>query len=302
MNGSLNLCQVSTGQEQDWQNLYDTSFPADERTPKDELLKLLESGAILLHRTTNELGELLCFSIVYPMSNFALLSYIATDQTKRSSGVGSKHMKELLEILKKAYPESLGLVLEIESTRQFNLEATEKTNRQRRLNFYVRLGAKRLCRTYVWPSYATKGTYRLAELMWFDFEPATIDDPHLPGIVTELYIKGYGIQADDPILELVVHQFKCAEKTGSASMVCPVDPPEGDKASAKATTEAKVPTEAQVDSAATEAPQTPPAVPAAPAVVAEASPAIVVVSDSAPNPAPQLKKKKRGSRKKDKGV
>lgn len=224
MDGSLNLCQVSTGQEQDWKDLYNTSFPADERTPLDELQRLLDAGSILLHRTTNKTGELLCFSIVYPMSNFALLSYIASDATKRSSGIGSKHMKRLLEILKSKYPEFLGLVLEIESTRQQGLEAADKTARQRRLAFYQRLGAKRLCRTYVWPSYSLKGTYRLAELMWFDFDPATIDDPHLPGIITELYTKGYGAQPDDPILELVVHQFKCSDKTGSAAVICPVEP------------------------------------------------------------------------------
>lgn len=224
MDGSLNLCQVSTGHEQDWKDLYNTSFPADERTPLEELQRLLDSGSILLHRTTNKAGELLCFSIVYPMSNFALLSYIASDSTKRSTGIGSKHMKRLLEILKSKYPEFLGLVLEIESTRQVGLDAADKTARQRRLAFYQRLGAKRLCRTYVWPSYAQKGSYRLAELMWFDFEPATIDDPHLPGIVKELYMKGYGAQDDDPILEMVIHQFKCSERVGSAAVVCPVEP------------------------------------------------------------------------------
>lgn len=226
MDGSTNLCQVSTGQEQDWKDLYTTAFPADERTPLEELQKLLEAGSILLHRTTNKAGELLCFSIVYPMSNFALLSYIASDATKRSTGIGSKHMKRLLEILKSSYPDFLGLVLEIESTRQVGLEAAEKTGRQRRLAFYQRLGAKRLCRTYVWPSYSLKGSYRLAELMWFDFDPATIDDPQLPGIIKELYMKGYGAQEDDPILELVTHQFKCSERTGSASAICPVEPAE----------------------------------------------------------------------------
>lgn len=231
MDGSTNLCQVSTGQEQDWKDLYNSAFPADERTPLEELQRLLEAGSILLHRTTNKAGELLCFSIVYPMSNFALLSYIASDATKRSTGIGSKHMKRLLEILKPKYPEFLGLVLEIESTRQQGLEAADKTARQRRLAFYQRLGAKRLCRTYVWPSYALKGTYRLAELMWFDFDPATIDDPQLPGIIKELYMKGYGAQEDDPILELVTHQFKCSEKTGSAAVICPVEPAEGDKKS-----------------------------------------------------------------------
>lgn len=224
MDGSTNLCQVSTGQEQDWKDLYNSAFPADERTPIEELERLLEAGSILLHRTTNKADELLCFSIVYPMSNFALLSYIASDATKRSTGIGSKHMKRLLEILKSKYPEFLGLVLEIESTRQQGLETADKTARQRRLAFYQRLGAKRLCRTYVWPSYALKGTYRLAELMWFDFDPATIDDPQLPGIIKELYMKGYGAQEDDPILELVTHQFKCSEKTGSAAVICPVEP------------------------------------------------------------------------------
>lgn len=233
MDGSTNLCQVSTGQEQDWKDLYNSAFPADERTPLEELQRLLDAGSILLHRTTNKSGELLCFSIVYPMSNFALLSYIASDSTKRSTGIGSKHMKRLLEILKSGYPEFLGLVLEIESTRQQGLEAADKTARQRRLAFYQRLGAKRLCRTYVWPSYSLKGTYRLAELMWFDFDPSTIDDPHLPGIIKELYTKGYGAQPDDPILELVVHQFKCSEKTGSASVICPVEPAEGEKKTAK---------------------------------------------------------------------
>lgn len=229
MDGSTNLCQVSSGQEQDWKDLYTTAFPADERTPLEELQKLLDAGSILLHRTTNKAGELLCFSIVYPMSNFALLSYIASDATKRSTGIGSKHMKRLLEILKSSYPNFDGLVLEIESTRQIGLEAAEKTGRQRRLAFYQRLGAKRLCRTYVWPSYSQKGSYRLAELMWFDFDPATIDDPQLPGIIKELYMKGYGAQEDDPILELVTHQFKCSERTGSASVICPVEPAEGDK-------------------------------------------------------------------------
>ena len=228
MDASLNRCQVSTGHEQDWKDLYNTSFPADERTPLEELQRLLDSGSILLHRTTNKAGELLCFSIVYPMSNFALLSYIASDSTKRSTGIGSKHMKRLLELLKSKYPEFLGLVLEIESTRQVGLDAADKTARQRRLAFYQRLGAKRLCRTYVWPSYAQKGSYRLAELMWFDFDPATIDDPHLPGIVKELYMKGYGAQEDDPILEMVIHQFKCSERVGSAAVVCPVEPQASD--------------------------------------------------------------------------
>lgn len=284
MDGSTNLCQVSSGQEQDWKDLYTTAFPADERTPLEELQKLLDAGSILLHRTTNKAGELLCFSIVYPMSNFALLSYIASDATKRSTGIGSKHMKRLLEILKSSYPNFLGLVLEIESTRQIGLEAAEKTGRQRRLAFYQRLGAKRLCRTYVWPSYSQKGSYRLAELMWFDFDPATIDDPQLPGIIKELYMKGYGAQEDDPILELVTHQFQCSERTGSASVICPVEPAEGDKT--KSAEKKETPAKAD-DSASTAKPadevKTDAATPAsADAAKTDKSEVVVPAKDTAP--------------------
>lgn len=225
MDGSLNLCTPGTGKEQDWQSLYESSFPAGERSPKEELIRLLEAGTILLHRTTNKNDELLCFSIVNPMSNFALLSYIATDQTKRSSGVGTKHMRKLIEIIKAQYPHYLGLVLEIESTKEKGLDDNQKTARHRRLAFYQRLGAKRLCKTYVWPSYAHKGAYNLAELLWFDFDPATIYDDDLPGIIRELYLKGYGVAKDDPILELVVHQFLCPQRTKKKrqASICPAE-------------------------------------------------------------------------------
>src|SRR5271170_5194276 len=123
------LCQPSTGQEDDWKNLYESSFPQDERMAVAELRRLLSNGSMMLHKTVNKTGELLCFSLTFPVPNsdFVLLSYIATDPTKRSGGFGSKHMKRLIEILKAQYPNHLGLFLEIESTREPGLDpATHK--------------------------------------------------------------------------------------------------------------------------------------------------------------------------------
>ena len=157
MDGS-NLCQTSTGQEDDWTKLYEIAFPADERSPVEDLRKLISSGSLLLHKTTNKKGELLCFSLVNVMSNFALLAYIATDTTKRSSGVGSKHMKQLIQILHASYPTFSALFLEIESTKESGLDADTLKMRTRRLAFYQRLGAKRLKQKYGMPSYAKKGS------------------------------------------------------------------------------------------------------------------------------------------------
>lgn len=234
MQNSMNLCQHSpTGQEQDWRDLYEKAFPADERTPLDELLQLLASGSVLLHRTLNKEGELLCFTIVYPLSNFTLLSYIATDQNKRSTGVGSKHMKRLMEIVKEKYPHHNGLFLEIESTRERAIDAAEQKTRSRRLAFYQRLGAKRLCRTYVWPSYGAKGAYRLAELLWIDFDPSTVDDVVLPGVIKEMYTKAYMVPEDDPLLALILLQFTCGSKVPLKEMVCAVESAKSDKPAEK---------------------------------------------------------------------
>src|SRR5450432_3593629 len=131
-----NLCLQSNGSEDDWKNLYEASFPQDERMSVKEVRTLLANGIMLLHKTTDAQGALLCFSLTTVLSNTSLLAYIATDQTKRSSGVGSKHMKALIDLLKKLYPTYLGLFLEIESTKEKNLSADEDKARKRRLAFY----------------------------------------------------------------------------------------------------------------------------------------------------------------------
>src|SRR4029450_13021193 len=137
------LCQTGTGQEDDWKTLYESSFPADERMAVEDIRQLLSKGQMILHRTLNKQGELLCFSLTFPVTDFTLLSYIATDSTKRSGGYGSKHFKRLVELFKSEHPKHIGLFLEIESTKEKGLDPEVQKTRNRRLDFYQRLGAKR---------------------------------------------------------------------------------------------------------------------------------------------------------------
>lgn len=211
MSSTINLCTQSTGQEDDWKDLYELAFPQDERMPVADVRKMLAAGTMLLHKTTNSAGELLCFSIVNPLSNFALLGYIATDSTKRSSGVGSKHMKRLIEILKKQFPTHIGLFLEIESTKEPNLSVEEQKARQRRLAFYQRLGCKRLCKKYLMPTYTPGGQPRLGELLWSEF--TTVNESDLPAVITEIYQKAYNLPATDATVQQVLGQFATAGST-----------------------------------------------------------------------------------------
>jgi hypothetical protein len=147
------------------------------------------------------------------MSNFSLLAYIATDQTRRSSGVGSKHMRALIALLKKSYPTHRGLFLEIESTREAGLSQTEELERKRRLTFYERLGCKRLVGAdYLLPSYVPGSPARHGELLWFEYHDTlaanSADTKRLLGsIICEIYIRGYGVSHRDDSFVHVMRQF-----------------------------------------------------------------------------------------------
>lgn len=206
------LCQPSNGQESDWSKLYEAAFPQDERMPLADVQAMISNNTMLLHRTTNAAGELLCFSLVTPMSNFTLLAYIATDQTKRSSGVGSKHMKELIQVLKASYHQTqIGLFLEIESTKEANLSVDETATRKRRLAFYQRLHCKRLCgKEYFLPSYAAGVAHRAGELLWYEFGAAVDKDSTVAQVIAEIYTRGYGISASHATYVHVLSQFNLA--------------------------------------------------------------------------------------------
>jgi len=220
-NTSTQLCQPSTGQEDDWKNLYETSFPADERMAVEEIRQLLGKGEMMLHKTLNGKGELVCFSLVFLVTDFLLLSYIATDPTKRSGGYGSKHMKQLIQLLKAQYPSHLRLFLEIESTKEKGLDPEVQKTRNRRLDFYQRLGAKRMCKNYWFANLGAKGgPTKLAELLWIELNGQPVDDQVLQRVIREIYERAYNLPSTDPLIQQVLGQF--AASSGSA---CPVTPP-----------------------------------------------------------------------------
>jgi hypothetical protein len=220
----INLCGQSHGSEDDWKDLYEASFPQDERMSIKEVRSLLANGTMLLHKTTDGTGALQCFSLVTILSNNVLLAYIATDQTKRSSGVGSKHMKALIDLLKKLYPTYIGLFLEIESTKEKNLSTDEDKARKRRLAFYQRLHCKRMLgKEYLLPSYTPGTPARQGELLWSEFGGAVDSDATLKAVIHEIYTKAYSLPTTDPSYVKVISQFTAAT-TPSSTTPAPATP------------------------------------------------------------------------------
>jgi hypothetical protein len=216
----IRLCEVSSTLDEAWRKLYESAFPDAEREPEDKLTRLLGSGDMLLHRTLNKEGEMVCFTLISLAPDFSFLAYMATDPTKRSGGYGSKHLKRLIELLKEKYPSHLGLFLEIEATNPTTVTVTddEKKLRERRYSFYQRLGAKRVCKSgkYFTPSKVSGGQDWEGELLDIPFVSELTNDQRQQ-VVSEILQRFYCLKADDALVVKNVSQFKqCGTDSDSA--------------------------------------------------------------------------------------
>ena len=112
---TMRLCEPSSTLDASWLKLYEGAFPKGEREPVDKLERMVHDGRMLYHRTLDDTGELLCFTLVTLGKDFSFLAYMATNPNRRSGGIGSKHLSRLIEVLKLQYPHHSGLFLEIEA-------------------------------------------------------------------------------------------------------------------------------------------------------------------------------------------
>lgn len=194
---TLRICQRAGVESRDWEKLYQVSFGGAQQTPVSLLRQTMTNGNLVLHTTSDDERGLLCFSLTNILDDHALLAYIATDQTKRSGGIGSKHMKQLLAQVQRDYPHLRGLVAEIESTRVKTVDEETRKQRKRRLAFYQRLGFKRLKIDYVAPSCDAKHSDDPSELLLFKYSDA-LECERTGDLVREIYLKAYQLPTDDP--------------------------------------------------------------------------------------------------------
>lgn len=257
--GEIKICELFTVLEDDWRKLYDSSFPANERESETKLAQLIAAGRMLYHKTIGKNGELLCFSMVSLAPDFGFLAYLATDPNQRSAGVGSKHMKRLLELLKEQFPGHEGMLLEIDATnpRKISITDEESKIRQRRMAFYRRLGARKLCSRlqFLGPARKSGGSDVELDLLFFSFSNEKLDCQTKKRLVSEIYQRFYCLDLDEPIVTTVMGQF------GDCSSHAEPCPEEEDTASAPGGgTKAAEPIQPPVDPApvVVPAPVTPP--------------------------------------------
>jgi hypothetical protein len=132
---------------EDVRQLYEASFPVEERQPTDAIAALVEKGRVRVDTTRDADGTLKAYSFVSfhdenPAYMFAHLDYMATQPKLRSHGIGSLHVKRLNETLRKENPDFVALTLEMEDPRAAGLTAEAVSMREFRSKFYERQGAR----------------------------------------------------------------------------------------------------------------------------------------------------------------
>lgn len=127
-------------------NLFETSFPPEERISLEQLTKLMKSNKyklILATQKTNK--DLVGFAFVYISENTQMLwlDFIAIGNNYQNRGYGNILFNQILALLGEGYK---GLFLEIE------IPDFIDTNKSKRLSFYEKLGCKVLNNTYFLPT------------------------------------------------------------------------------------------------------------------------------------------------------
>lgn len=112
--------------------LYEISFPPNERMPFERVLKRCEEGAMRLISVESESGDLLGFANITLCYDALVLNYLAIVPDKQGKGFGTDVILEL----KKRYPER-SIVIDIEDD---GVECDNAEQRKRRRTFYERLG------------------------------------------------------------------------------------------------------------------------------------------------------------------
>ncbi len=177
--------------------IYQAAFPPSELIPIDVFARRVDRGTYQLWvcQQDNRIAfmAILCEPIA---DRFVLLGYIATHPDYRSQGIGSDFFSE---ILPKLQQRSQSLLLEVENPN----DGDDLPLRQRRVNFYRRLGARELQNVrYILPALSGGEPTEMILMVAPAEEGDRILGEEVRRLIIELYVRFYDRSPDDPLLQL----------------------------------------------------------------------------------------------------
>ncbi|MBI5035279.1 MAG: GNAT family N-acetyltransferase [Chloroflexi bacterium] len=189
--------------------IYESSFPPSERGDVSKFAAAIASRVYSLF-TAIDGNDLLGFAVTLRLtpSDVHLLSYLAVAQQARNRGIGEKLMRGATQLLRDN-AHATALILEVESPDESNAE--ERHLRERRIEFYRRLGATMIegAPRYRAPNLAGTGTLNF-KLMWLPL----VDSAKVPTgeqlkqLVLAIYVQSYKLTSGDPLVVEALQELK----------------------------------------------------------------------------------------------
>jgi GNAT superfamily N-acetyltransferase len=180
--------------------IYDASLPASERKPVEAIRDMADRPDYRLIAATDEAGRTIGFAAVFvpPNETFALLEYLAVDESVRGRGVGAALFAGVVDALH-GESRDLSLLVEVDA----DIEgAPDRDLRVRRQAFYRRLGCRRIADLDYELPLRTGGLPPPMHL----FVHRRPDDPPRPRAdlahaLRRIYADVYGQTPDDPRIQ-----------------------------------------------------------------------------------------------------
>jgi len=181
--------------------IYETSFPSNERQSTDTIKKRIEKNLykMLIGRSKD---KVVFMTLLYPLKNtdFILLDYVVTDENFRNKSVGTKFIKNILKKISSKY-----LILEVENPRYGN----NKEQRERRVNFYKRLGAKEMKDVrYILPPLSGNIPTEMILMVLPEYGGGKMDSSLVKKLIVQMYKELYDRNENDDLLNSFVNDIK----------------------------------------------------------------------------------------------
>jgi GNAT superfamily N-acetyltransferase len=180
--------------------IYEESFPSNERQFKDTIKKRIKGN--LYQMFIGRLKDKVVFmALLYPLKNtdFVLLDYMVTEENFRNKGIGTNFIKNILEEIASKY-----LILEVENPRCGN----NKEQRERRVKFYKRLGAKEMKNVrYILPPLSGNIPTEMILMILPNYGEGKIDGHIVKKLIIQLYKELYGRNEDDVLLNSFINKI-----------------------------------------------------------------------------------------------
>ncbi|MGB3238354.1 MAG: GNAT family N-acetyltransferase [Geitlerinemataceae cyanobacterium] len=178
--------------------IYEKAFPDRERVTISSLVDRIRSNTyqVFVKKEDNRVifMAVLCKPI---LEEFVLLGYLATHPDFRNRGLGTLFVNDTLEKLRSR---SQYLLLEVEDP-QIGFDTELK---QRRVNFYRRLGAKQLKNVrYILPPLSGGESTEMILMLAPQYPANRILGERVKQLITQLYLTFYDRQIDDPLLRSI---------------------------------------------------------------------------------------------------